>query len=617
MKKSCKIIIPMLLVLVLVLTSCNKTPNDQTPPVSNNDGVEDLGNNEQNEESTVSLDGIDLPHPMVINKEGESVGGVLNVAIVQDTPFEGIFNEFLSKNAVDTQLSEPLNSGFMMAGPNKEIVEGGWCNVDFDKEAKTATYKINKDLTWSDGTPVTSDDLIFMYESIGHKDYPGVRYDSDLQNVVGIEEYHAGEAETISGLKKIDDKTLEVTFKEYTPAVLWGAGLVYQAEPAHYLKDIPITEMEGHEKVRLKPLSYGPFMVSNVVPGESVEYVPNPYWFGDKPKVDKIVAKRTSPDTIVEALKAGTFDIVDKINVDSYLEYKDLSNITLASTMDRSLGYIGFKQGKWNSQTNSVETNPNGKLADVNLRRAIAYAMNNEEIADVFYNGLRIPANSLITPYHASFWNREQEGYPYNPEKSKQILDEAGYKDVDGDGFREDPEGNKLQINFLSMSGGDIAEPLAQFYVQCFRDVGLDVVLQNGRLIEMNAFYDMVEDDNEDIDLYMGAWAVGSNPEPSGLWGRKAMFNYTRYSSDENDRLIAAINSNDAFSETGMNDDYMVKAYHEWQKFASDDVIVAPTHYRIRLTALNNRVSSWDLSPETTWGWENIGLLSDSPEKGK
>ena len=291
--------------------------------------------------------------------------------------------------------------------------------------------------------------------------------------------------------------------------------------------------MEGHDRVRISPLSYGPFMVSNIVPGESVEYVPNPHWFGEKPKVDKIVAKRTGSDTIVEALKAGTFDIVDKINVNSYPEYKDLSNITLTSAMSRSLGYLGFKQGKWDVETKKVMPDPNKKLADVKLRQAIAYAMNNEEVAELFYNNLRIPANALITPYHASFWNDKQEGYPYNPEKAMQILDEAGYKDVDGDGLREDPKGNKLQINYLSMSGGDIAEPLAQFYIQNFRDVGLDVVLQNGRLIEMNAFYDMVEEDNEDIDLYMAAWSVGSNPEPSGLWGRDAMFNYTRFAADE------------------------------------------------------------------------------------
>jgi len=620
MKRSWKVIIPLLLVLVLVLTSCGKKV-EQEPPISKEEEVsqqpEDKADQKQ-DEPAVGVGEIVLPHPMTVKKDGATVGGTLNVAIVTDTPFEGIFNEFLSSNAVDSQLAEPLQSGFMRSGPNKEIANGGWCDVDFDREAKTATYRIHKDLTWSDGVPVTSDDLIFVYNSIGHKDYPGVRFDSDYHNVVGMLDYNQGKADTISGLKRIDDKTLEVSFYEFTPAILWGAGLTYQAEPAHYLKDIPIDKMESHDKVRKNPLSYGPFMVSNIVPGESVEYVPNPYWFGEKPKVDKIVAKRTSSDTIVEALKAGTFDIVNRINVNSYPEYKDLNNITLTSAVSRSLGYLGFKQGKWDVETKQVVPDPNAKLADVKLRQAIAYAMNNEEVAELFYNDLRIPANALITPYHASFWNDKQEGYPYNPEKAKQILDEAGYKDVDGDGLREDPKGNKLQINYLSMSGGDIAEPLAQFYIQNFRDVGLDVVLQNGRLIEMNAFYDMVEEDNEDIDLFAGAWLVGSNPEPSGLWGRHSLFNYVRFAADENDKLIQAINSNDAFGPDGMDNEYMVKAYHDWQKYAMEQVIVAPTHYRIELTALNNRVNYWDADPMNyDWGWEKVGLLADTPEKAK
>ncbi len=125
---------------------------------------------------------------------------------------------------------------------------------------------------------------------------------------------------------------MQVTFKEFYPGILWGSGLTYNAEPKHYLKDIPIKDMVASDRVRVKPLSCGPFMVSNIVPGESVEYVPNPYWFGSKPKVDKIVFKRTSPDTVVEALKAGTFDVIDQINVNSWPEYKDLSNITLLST---------------------------------------------------------------------------------------------------------------------------------------------------------------------------------------------------------------------------------------------------------------------------------------------
>lgn len=609
MKKSWKIIVQLLLVTSLLMASCGKKQSTEDPNKS-----------KKGEEKQKILDAsgtIELPYPLCVKKDGKTVGGTLNIAEPSSTPFEGIFNSFLQETTADQDLCQPMWGVFMKSGPNNEIVDGGYCNVKFDKDAKTATYELNKKLTWSDGVPVTSDDLIFVYNCIANKDYTGVRYDSDYQNVVGIEEYHDGKANTISGLKKIDDKTLQVTFKEFYPGILWGAGLTYNVEPEHYLKDVPLKDMESSDKVRLKPLSCGPFVVSNIVPGESVEYVPNPHWFGEKPKLDKIVYKRANPDIIVEALKSGEFDVVDGLPADHYNEYKDLSNITLLSNVERTVDYIGFKLGKWDTKTGQVVMDPNMKMSDVKLREAIAYAANTKEVSTQFYNGLRIPANTLLDPGHSTFWDAKQEGYKYNPEKAKKILDEAGYVDKDGDGMREDPKGNKLKINFLARTGGDIAEPLAQFYIQCWRGVGLDVGLQNGRLIESNAFYDMIEADDPGIDIFMAGWGMGSNPDPSGLYGRKAQFNFERYASEANDKYLKAIASEDAFGKDGIDNDYLVKAYKDWQANMVKDVPAFPTDYRLHVTGINNRVNYWDLNTVSDWGWEKVGLLLDTPEKAK
>ena len=81
--------------------------------------------------------------------------------------------------------------------------------------------------------------------------------------------------------------------------------------------------------------------------------------------------------------------------------------------------------------------------------------------------------------------------------------------DVDGDGFREDQDGNELTINFASMEGGDIAEPLSYYYIQAWEEVGLRVQLTDGRLQEFNTFYERVQNDDEAIDIYQGAWGVG------------------------------------------------------------------------------------------------------------
>ena len=105
-------------------------------------------------------------------------------------------------------------------------------------------------------------------------------------------------------------------------------------------------------------------------------------------------------------------------------------------------------------------------------------------------------------------------GRAYDPEKAKALLDEAGFKDVDGDGIREDADGEEFVLNFASMEGGEVAEPIANWYIQNWEDVGIKVQLTDGRLHEFNSFYDMVEADDPKIDIYQGAWGTGSDPDP-------------------------------------------------------------------------------------------------------
>ncbi|MDQ7863664.1 ABC transporter substrate-binding protein [Peribacillus frigoritolerans] len=77
--------------------------------------------------------------------------------------------------------------------------------------------------------------------------------------------------------------------------------------------------------------------------------------------------------------------------------------------------------------------------------------------------------------------------------KANELLDEAGFVDTNNDGIREDADGKEFKINFASMSGSDVSEPLARYYIQQWEQVGLDVELQDGRLHEFNSFYDLLK----------------------------------------------------------------------------------------------------------------------------
>jgi peptide/nickel transport system substrate-binding protein len=250
------------------------------------------------------------------------------------------------------------------------------------------------------------------------------------------------------------------------------------------------------------------------------------------------------------------------------------------------------------------------KMSDVNLRKAMAHAVNNQDVGEQFYDGLRWAGTTLIPPSHPAFHDDSNPGLKYDPELSKKILDDNGYKDTNGDGLREDPDGKELVINFASMSGGDIAEPLANYYIQKWKEVGLNVQLVDGRLMEFNSFYDRLEADDKAIDIYQGAWGVGSDVDPTGLWGRSAAFNYTRWTSEESDQLLA-----EAVSEKAFDEKYRAEVYDKWQQLMTEEIPAFPTLYRSELTAVNKRVANWDVKPGTKLynDRSQVGVTAEKP----
>ncbi|QQP71109.1 oligopeptide ABC transporter substrate-binding protein [Carnobacterium sp. CS13] len=548
----------------------------------------------------------------VVENEGDVIdGGTLQVALVTDSPFQGIFSQELYEDNYDANLMEFALESLFSTDDNFMISNDGAATLDFDQDAKTATITLKDGVTWSDGEPVTAEDMLYSYEVIGNKDYTGIRYDSTFTNIVGMEEYHNGETETISGITVEDDQTIKVEYLTVSPTILQaGGGIWSSAMPKHQLKDVAIADLVSSPEIRENPIGFGPFKVENIVPGESVEYSANEHYYKGKPQLDNVIVEVVPASSIVASLESGKYDLALSMPTDTYDSYKDLAGYTLLGREELSYTYVGFKLGAWDSEKGEVIPDPDAKMANKSLRQAMAYALDNDAVGQKFYSGLRSGANSLIPPVFADVHDADLEGYTYDTDKANKLLDDAGYKDVDGDDIREDPEGEKLTINFASMAGGEIAEPLAEYYMQSWQQIGLDVELTDGRLLEFNSFYDRVQADDKEIDIYQAAWGTGTDPTPSGLYGRTAEFNLARYATEEHDELLAAIESEDAWDL-----DYKVDAFHKWQEFISDEAPVIPTLFRNEILPVNNRVKNYDWTYGSNFGWNTIGVTADAPLK--
>jgi peptide/nickel transport system substrate-binding protein len=382
--------------------------------------------------------------------------------------------------------------------------------------------------------------------------------------------------------------TLTIHFKDFYPSILVG-GFWTAPIPRHYYEGIPINEMAADEKTRATPIGFGPFKIKNVVPGESVEFERyDDYWMG-KPKLDGITVTVVNPELVPTAMQEGRFDVAT-FSVQQYPNYKNPTNYQYIGEVQTVFSYTGFKLGKWDAEKNENIYDANTKMANVKLRQAIGYAVDNATLGETFYNGLRFLATTVITPRHSAYQNKEMTGFVYDPEKAKQLLDEAGYKDVDGDGFREDPKGEQFTITWATMEGEN-AETYAQFKMQCWAEVGLRVELFNGRLTEFNAFYEAVEMDDPAIDMYDGAWQTGYDPNPDALWGRLSSANYTRYTSDTFDAITDDISSDKAWDNA-----FLAQRYKDWQQAFFDEAPAIPTLWRVAIDAVNNRVKNYELT---------------------
>ena len=611
MKKKNGLMLTTVFASALALAACGgddkETTTNEKPADNNTDTkTEDT----KTDDGASTADAPTLPDE--VTNEGTAIaGGTLKYALVTDSPFQGIMLAELYENAYDSTVMSFMTNSIFDTDGDFLITDEGIAKLDVDAENNKITVTIQHDVKWSDGTPLTADDVIYPYEIIGHKDYTGIRYDGDFENIVGAAEYKAGTADSISGIKKIDDKTVEISLKKVSPAIYSaGDGLWTYAAPKHYLETTPIKDLISSPQVRKAPVTLGAFKLDKLVDGESVQYVANEHYWKGKPKLDKIVLQVVPSSSIGEALRTGQYDLASSYPTTQYDGVKDLTNLTVLARPELAYSYLGFKLGKWDDAAKKNITDENAKMNNKQLRQAIAYAIDVEQVTERFYQGLRSRATSLIPPAFSTFHDNSLPGFNYDPEKAKTLLDEAGYKDVDGDGLREDPNGEKFSIRLAGMSGSDTDEAIVEYYRQNWKEVGLDVQLTTGRLIEFNSFYDKVKADDAEIDMFMAAWGTGTNPSPLGLYGETAAFNYSRFVTPELQDLLAAIDSKEAI-DAG----YRADAFRKWEEYMFDNATTIPTYFRTEIIPVNKRVKNYSVSYDGGTELHELELVAEDPIK--
>ena len=347
----------------------------------------------------------------------------------------------------------------------------------------TWTYKLRPNMKWSDGKPLTAEDIAWTVNTSREEEW--FNHFAVTQNLTA----KALDDTTVEIKSRVPDPKLPVMDVYILPKHIWGK--MSADERAKY---------EGTDGV-----GSGPFTLEEFNKGQFARFKANPNYWGGKPAVDKVVLRKyNNPDAMVAALKTGELDAAQDIPSSSFHELEQDPSIVTVEGNQGAMGEIAINGGDGLKK-------PHPALADPKVLEAIGHAIDRETIVDRGLEGLATPSQTLSVSPDPKWTPDLDDGVlpSFDLDRANAILDEAGYEDTDGDGIREMPGGGEpLNFRYMVRSDGVNAQPVAEFFTGWLKEIGIGTtrkVVDDSQLTEIIG--------KGDYDIFFWGWTPFVDPD--------------------------------------------------------------------------------------------------------
>ncbi|PGC83376.1 ABC transporter substrate-binding protein [Bacillus toyonensis] len=483
----------------------------------------------------------------------------------------GVFLPYFQQNGWDGNVTSVIFASLVSTDkqgkPIPELAEK-W---DVSSDQLTYTFHLRKDLKFSDGSPLTADDVAFTLTLLHDKAYEG-EIDISQYAVKGgkeYKEYKEGKATSIEGIQVVDPQTIKITTEKVNSQAIFVLGGTVLSK-AYYGKDYKQnTSLDYLKELYGKPIAAGPYKFEKYIPGQEVRFVANENYYAGKPKIPNFIYKITSGDTKLQLFQTGEVDYTGLGTGDEILEQaKGLEFANIQIETAASFSYIYMNNNK-------------PYLKDKKVRQALIYGLDRKKYVDTALKGYGTVAN---VPIHPTSWAYTEEGvnkYEYDKEKAKKLLDEAGWK-VGSDGVRE-KDGQKLKLSYFGPSSAKDSDLLIPIAKENYKEIGVEF---NPEFMDFNTMLSKVN--KGDYDLASVSTPITSDPsETAG-----------EYLSGVNNKSLGYKNAKvDELIKKGIETVDIEKRkpiYKELYKELSDDPPVILLNYRRTITGYNGNIKGID-----------------------
>ncbi len=399
-------------------------------------------------------------------------------------------------------------SGLVSFDPNLNLVPELAESWEISPDGTVYTFHLRRNARFHDGRPVTARDVVYSWERAADPATDSDTVLTYLGDIVGVEERVNGQADHISGLRVIDDYTLEVTIKAPLPYFLMK--LTYPT--AFVVDEANVTS--GPEWYRT-PNGTGPYRLIRWDSFEVMIYERNPDFYLGPPAIPYVVVQLYS-GVGIRLYEAGEIDIasVSPYDVARVTDPNERLSAEVRSSVSLCTTYVVF----------DVEQPP---FDDARVRQAFTLAFDRQRFIDVVYNGVGVPARGLYPPALPGH-DVNLQGWPYDPAAARRLLAESRYGGPAG----------LPPIVFTTAGYGSDSSPAVAAMVQMWeQNLGVSITVEN---IEPNLYYDLIYS-GQHGQLISSGWCA-DYPDPENfadvLFRTGAPQNLGHYSNPALDALL-------------------------------------------------------------------------------
>ena len=510
----------------------------------------------------------------------------LNLALANDASSSGVLG----------YLFEGLTETSWLTDRVEPALAESWERSD---DGMTWTFHLRRDVAWHDGEPFTAHDVDFTFNRIIYNDEipTNSRAAFEFRHLDDDGEWQMGRMDVAA----VDDHTVEFVLPvRFAPFLRSMGTAVY---PRHILEphvdDGTFADTWGIDTDPAEIIGTGPFTIEGYDPGERVVLARNPdYWMTDDegnrlPYLDRIV------HVIVEDLEAELASFLDGesdlhgVLGEEYAQLEPLReegdftlhrrgpgfgttflafNVNPDQSPDTGRPYVAAEKREW--------------FGNVQFRQAIAHVIDKDAIIDGVQHGLAYPQWSSVSPAAGDFHNPDVKRYAYDLDMANAILDGLGWTDADGDGIREDSDGNPIEFTLLTNTGNTVREEATRIIHRGMEAVGLDV--------EYMAvdFGDLVGRLSESYDWEAVVIGFTGGPDPYGgigFWHSSEGFHLWHPNQPEPATdWEAEIDELYVLASQELDHNVRLRYYRRAQEIAAENVPVVYTTLAERLSATRN-----------------------------